>query len=71
MAKEDNPAITIDGKEYPLSELSDEAKSQVGNLRVTDQEITRLEQQLAIHRTARNTYSRALAEALPDATEAK
>ncbi|MFG6176679.1 hypothetical protein ACGTN6_05505 [Halomonas sp. THAF12] len=71
MAEQQNLTIRIDDKEYPLSDLSDDAKSQVGNLRVTDQEISRLEDQWAIHRTARNTSSRAPPEALPDAPEAK
>ncbi|TDO03468.1 DUF6447 family protein [Halomonas ventosae] len=58
-------AITIDGVEYQLSELSEEARAQVVNLRITDQEIARLNQQLAIYQTARAAYARALAEKLP------
>lgn len=64
---EDTQTITIDGKEYRVEDLSENARAQVTNLRVTDQEIARLKQQLAIHQTARTAYSRALAEELPQA----
>ena len=54
--------VTIDGTDYNLADLSENARSQVTNLRVTDQEIARLQQQLAIAQTAR-----ALSEELPKA----
>ena len=57
--------VTIDGKEYDLDQLSETAKSQLTNVRVTDQEIARLQQQLAIAQTARQTYARALQGELP------
>ena len=57
--------ITIDGKEYDPDQLSEAAKSQLTNVRVTDQEIARLQQQLAIAQTARQTYARALQGELP------
>ncbi|MCG5534656.1 DUF6447 family protein [Ectothiorhodospira mobilis] len=61
-----NPrSITIDGTEYPLDQLSENARNQVMNLRVTDQEIARLKQQLAICQTARAAYARALEAELP------
>lgn len=56
--------ITIDGTEYNLADLSDNAKAQVTNLRVTDQEIARLQTQLAIMHTARTAYARVLSEEL-------
>jgi len=69
MAKKDQSqepkTITIDGTEYNLADLSDNAKQQVANLRVTDQEIDKLKQQLAIYQTARTAYARALSEELP------
>jgi len=52
--------ITIDGKAYPLDSLSENARAQVVNLRVTDVEIERLKAQLAIYQTARAAYARAL-----------
>lgn len=57
--------ITIDGNEYSTADLSEEARAQVVNLRVTDQEINRLKQQLAIYQTARASYAKALGEELP------
>lgn len=65
MADKQEQSIRIDGKEYQTADLSEEALNQVTNLRVTDQEIARIEQQLAIYKTARSAYSRALADALP------
>jgi glycerate kinase len=65
MADEKTQTITIDGTEYHLTDLSDNAKQQVANLRVTDAEIEKLKQQLAIYQTARTAYARALAEELP------
>lgn len=59
-------AITIDGKEYPVAELSDQAKAQITNLRVTDMEIGRLQQQLSIAQTARAAYATALQKELPN-----
>lgn len=53
--------ITIDGKEYVLDTLSADARSQIVNLRATDQEIARLQTQLAIAQTARGSYAQALA----------
>lgn len=57
--------ITIDGKEYALDTLTEAAKAQLTNLRVVDQEISRLQQQQAIAQTARNAYANALQEQLP------
>lgn len=65
MTDEKNQTITIDGTEYNVSELSENAQSQVINLRVTDQEIAKLKQQVAIYQTARTAYARALSEELP------
>ena len=65
MADEQKQTITIDGTEYNAADLSDNAKQQVANLRVTDAEIEKLKQQLAIYQTARTAYARALNEELP------
>lgn len=61
----DQPKITVDGKEYLIDSLSDEAKAQLGSLNVTDQKIVDLQQEIAIMQTARNAYAQALAAALP------
>ena len=61
MTQETKPsAITIDGNDYALDDLSANARSQIVNLRVTDQEIARLQTQLAIAQTARAAYAQAL-----------
>jgi hypothetical protein len=57
--------LTIDGTEYNLADLSDAAKQQLANLRVCDQEIQRLQQQLGIAQTARASYANALKAELP------
>lgn len=64
--------IKIDGVEYALNELTDQARNQLLNLRAADQEIARLQVQMAIAQTARAAYANALAAALPqaDANEA-
>jgi len=65
MSKESKKsAITIDGTQYALEDLSANARSQIVNLRVTDQEIARLQTQLAIAQTARAAYAQALAAEL-------
>ena len=65
------PNITIDGKEYDIDELSDEAKAQVASLNFVDQELARLTARVAAMQTARNTYGRALNEILGVNAEAE
>ena len=65
MANEQNQTITIDGTEYNVADLSENARNQVVNLRVTDAEIEKLKQQLAIFQTARTAYAKVLSEELP------
>lgn len=66
MAKDQSKTVTIDGREYNLADLSENARNQLLNLRVTDQEIQRLNQQLAIAQTARTAYANALKQELPE-----
>jgi hypothetical protein len=66
MIDEAKQTWTIDDKEYELDALSDAAKSQIVNIRVVDQEISKLQQQLAIMQTARNAYSKALKEEIAE-----
>lgn len=56
----DDQTITIDGTEYKVADLSDEAKAQIANIRATDREIGRLRALLAMCQTARTTYFQAL-----------
>lgn len=65
MADQQTQTLTIDGTEYNVADLSENAQNQVVNLRVTDAEIEKLKQQLAIYQTARTAYARALGEELP------
>ena len=62
---ESEKKIIIDGVEYPLSSLSQEAKAQITNLRVVENEIAQLKSRLAIAGTARMAYQAALKNALP------
>jgi uncharacterized small protein (DUF1192 family) len=61
----DEPKVTIDEKEYLISDLSDQAKAELGSMNVVDQKIANLQQEIAIMQTARNAYARELAAALP------
>ena len=54
------PNITIDGKEYDLDDLNENAKMQLANLQFVQAEIKRLEANLAVYKTAASTYSNAL-----------
>ena len=65
------PIVTIDNKEYDTDKLSDEAKTQLANVQLTDQEIQRLNIQLAIAQTARNAYAKALNVALAGQSDTK
>jgi len=49
--------VTIDGKEYNVDDLSDQAKEQLVSLQFTQGEIRRLESLLAVARTAGVAYS--------------
>ena len=59
------PKININGREYELDDMSDEAKGQIGMIQMVEIEIRRLDGQIAIHKTARGAYERALIEAFP------
>lgn len=56
--------IKIDGKEYEIANLSDEAKAQLTNLKFVDDQIQQLNNELAISDTARIGYSSALKKEL-------
>lgn len=70
MADSAKNKVTIDGIEYKVSDLTDNAKNQIVNLRVTDQEIASLNQKLAIAQTARVAYANALAAEMAQIKEA-
>ena len=54
------PAVTINGKEYQTENLSENAQSQLVSLAFVQNEIKRLEAQLAAFKTAEFAYSKAL-----------
>jgi hypothetical protein len=56
--------IRINGKSYSEEDLSEAARAQVINLRVTDSEIERMKATLAIYQTARVAYAQALQKEL-------
>ena len=58
------PKITVDNRDYELESLSDEAKAQVVSIQFVDQEITRLQAQLAAMQTARIAYGNELQRVL-------
>ena len=52
--------VSIDGKDYVLDELSNEAKEQIASLQFVDQQIQQLQNEWAISDTARIGYSNAI-----------
>ena len=53
-------SVTIDGKEYDVDSLSDEAKKQLGSLQFVQGEINKLNAQIAVYKTAAVAYTAAL-----------
>jgi len=62
--------IKVNGKDYRLDELSDEAIGLVRNIRVCESELQRHEAQMAIVKTARATYSKVLEQLINSAAVA-
>ena len=61
----DGQKVTINNKDYLLDALNETAKNQLMNIRVTDQKIAALQQDLSLFQTARATYAQILAAQLP------
>lgn len=57
--------ITIDGIDYDMDTLSEEAKAQITALQHVNERLIKAEQELAILQTARNAYGAALNDLLP------
>ena len=64
MPEKKEATVTIDDKEYKISEMSDEAKGQLLSYNFSENEMKRLQAQLALATTARNAYRKALIEIL-------
>ena len=52
--------VTIDNKEYVVSDLTENARSNVYNIHFVDSQIKELSNKLAVAETARMAYSSAL-----------
>ena len=61
--------IKIDNIDYDTENFSDEAKAQLVSLQFCDQELARLQAQVAAYQTARMAYAKALQAALPAVPE--
>ena len=57
---EDKKKVSIDGKEYVLDDLSENAKAQLLNIQFVDAQIQQLNNEWAVADTARIGYTRAL-----------
>lgn len=57
--------INIDGTEYELADLNDEAKAHIQSLQFVDGEIARLKAKVAVASTARMAYINELKGHLP------
>ncbi|CAN7707404.1 MULTISPECIES: hypothetical protein [Duganella] len=66
---DDEIEVTVDGVTFKLSELSEEAKEQVGNLQFVDAQMSELNAKLAVYQTARNAYQAALQQLVPRTTQ--
>jgi hypothetical protein len=58
--KKDKQKVSIDGTEYILDDLSDNAKAQLMNIQFVDAQIQQLNNEWAVADTARIGYTRAL-----------
>ena len=66
---DDELEVTVDGISYKVSELSEEARAQVANLRFVDAQMADLNAKLAVFQTARNAYESVLQQLVPRARQ--
>ena len=59
------PKIKIDDQEYDPEQLSQDAQNQLASLQFVDNELARLQAQIAAMQTARMAYASALKASLP------
>ena len=59
-------SVTVDGVDYLFENLSDFAKSQIKNIQFSDEQISQLQNELAVSNTARNGYISVLTNELSD-----
>ena len=54
------PKITVDGMEYNTEELTDNGKAQLASLQFLEVQMKKLQNEIAVYQTARNSYIAAL-----------
>jgi len=59
-ANKKKDVVTIDGKKYKQEDFSEDAKKQIGMLRLTDKKLNALQAELAMANMARVAYGQAL-----------
>ena len=60
MTSDKGVTINVDGKDYALDSLSDNAKAQLMSIQAVDRRIENLQEELAILQTARIAYGNTL-----------
>lgn len=60
MAVTEEKKVTIDGVEYELDNLSDNAKNQIANIQFVDAQLQQLNNEMAVSDTARIGYFNSL-----------
>lgn len=72
MAEKDEKAkITIDGTEYAIEDMSDNARAQLANIQFVDAQLQQLNNEWAVSDTARIGYTNALKKELTKTEKAK
>ena len=65
------PKITVDGIEYNTEELSDNGKAQLASLQFLEVQMNKLQSEIAVYQTARNSYVAALKAELEPSKDSK
>jgi hypothetical protein len=60
------PKITIDGLEYNTEDLTDNGKAQLASLQFLEEQMKKIQAEIAVYQTARNAYATALKSELND-----
>ena len=56
------PKITVDGMEYNTEDLTENGLAQLASLQFLDVQMNKLQSEIAVYKTARNSYIAALKE---------
>ena len=60
------PKITIDGIEYNSEDLTDNGKAQLASLQFLEAQMKKIQSEISVYQTARNSYIAALKTDLED-----